>query len=62
MRFRKSVHDSTNQVQQTTTNQRKSEEIWGDRISKEINKIIQITFQNIRGFGTEKDSIQSEAI
>jgi exonuclease III len=52
----------TDQVQQTQINQSKGEEIWGDRISNINNKIIRLSFQNIRGFGTERESIQSESI
>jgi hypothetical protein len=54
--------DSTNQAEQQQTTQRQCEEIRGDRISTKTNKIIRISFQNIRGFGITKNSTQSEAI
>jgi hypothetical protein len=55
-------HFNTENAEQATNNRRNSEETWGDRVSQKNNKIIRITFQNIRGFGTEKESIQSESI
>jgi hypothetical protein len=53
----------TEQAEQQKTHRRKCEEIWGDRISTiKNNKIIRFSFQNIRGFGKEKESVQSESI
>jgi hypothetical protein len=52
----------TKQAKQQINNGRKGKEIWGDRISKINNKLIRISFQNIRGFGKEKESVQSESI
>jgi exonuclease III len=54
--------DITTQAEQQNKNRRTGNEIWGDKISKNKNKLIRITFQNIRGFGTTKDSVQSESI
>jgi hypothetical protein len=56
------VSGNTNQTRQQQLTRRQGEEIWGDRISTKINKIIRIYFQNIRGLGKTKHSIQSESI
>jgi hypothetical protein len=55
-------HDSTNQANQHKQYRRKRKEIWGDRISKKSHKLIRLSFQNIRGFGTMKNSVESKSI
>jgi hypothetical protein len=58
----RSEQDDTDPAEKTQNNRRKGDEIWGDRISTKHNKIIRISFQNIRGFGKDKESIQAESI